>query len=107
MAFKDRKTLIGQVVSNKMDKTVVVAVERTSRHPLYRRIIRSTNKYKAHDERNECRLGDTVKMVESRPLSREKRWRVIEIIKKGDVPDVRPQQIGVPEAPEAEAEASQ
>src|SRR5689334_22837510 len=103
MAFKDRKTLIGQVISNKMDKTVVVAVERTSRHPLYRRIIRSTTKYKAHDERNECNLGDLVKMVESRPLSREKRWRVLEIMKKGDVPDIKPQQIGVPEAP---AEAS-
>ena len=65
-----------------MDKTVVVAVERVKRHPLYRRIIRRTTKYKAHDERNECNLGDTVKMIESRPMSTKKRWRVIEILER-------------------------
>jgi small subunit ribosomal protein S17 len=95
--FQDRRTLIGTVVSNKMDKTVVVAVERVKRHPLYRRTIRRTTKYKAHDEKNECRLGDVVKLVESRPLSREKRWRVIQILKQGDVPEVKPQDVGVGE----------
>ena len=93
--FQDRRTLEGTVVANKMDKTVVVAVERVKRHPLYRRTIRRTTKYKAHDERNECNLGDIVKMIESRPISKEKRWRVIEILKKGDVPDVKPQDVTV------------
>ncbi|MCS6802379.1 MAG: 30S ribosomal protein S17 [Chloroflexota bacterium] len=95
--FKDRRTLIGTVVSDKMDKTVVVAVERLKRHPLYRRTIRRTKKYKAHDEKNECRLGDVVKMVESRPLSKEKRWRVIQIVKRGDVPEVKPQDVDASE----------
>ena len=93
------KLQVGTVVSNKMDKTVVVRIDRYKRHRLYGKSMKVTQRYKAHDENNECRLGDTVKMVESRPLSREKRWRVIEIIKKGDVPDVKPTQIGVPEEP--------
>ncbi|MFN8532073.1 MAG: 30S ribosomal protein S17 [Dehalococcoidia bacterium] len=93
--FQDRRTLTGTVVGNKMDKTVVVAVERVKRHPLYRRTIRRTTKYKAHDEKNQCNLGDLVKMIESRPISKEKRWRVIEIVKKGDVPDLKPQDVGV------------
>lgn len=95
--FKDRRTLTGTVVSDKMDKTVVVAVERLKRHPLYRRTIRRTTKYKAHDEKNECRVGDVVKLVESRPLSKEKRWRVIEVVRRGDVPEVKPQDVGVGE----------
>ncbi|TCL66469.1 small subunit ribosomal protein S17 [Hydrogenispora ethanolica] len=77
-----RKTRIGQVVSDKMDKTVVVAVERLVRHPLYGRIIKLTTKLKAHDENNECRVGDKVKVMETRPLSKDKRWRVVNILEK-------------------------
>jgi small subunit ribosomal protein S17 len=75
-----RKEKIGRVVSDKMDKTIVVSVERLSRHPLYKRVIRLTTKFKAHDERNEARIGDTVRIVESRPLSATKRWRMVEIV---------------------------
>ena len=88
-----RKTRLGRVVSDKMDKTVVVAVETPRHHPLYRKTIRRAVKYKAHDENNECRLGDVVKIVETRPLSREKRWRVAEIITKGEVAEVQPKEI--------------
>lgn len=79
-----RKTRIGRVVSDKMDKTVVVAVETAIRHPLYGRIVRRTKKFKAHDEKNECRIGDRVKIMETRPLSKEKRWRVAEILHRAD-----------------------
>ena len=82
---KKRKTRFGRVVSDKMDKTVVVAVETPKRHPLYKKTIKRAVKYKAHDENNECRLGDIVRIVETRPLSRQKRWRVAEIITKGEV----------------------
>ena len=75
-----KKEKVGRVVSDKMDKTIVVSVERLSRHPLYKRVIRLTTKFKAHDERNEARIGDTVRIVESRPLSATKRWRMTEII---------------------------
>ena len=75
-----RRSKTGRVVSDKMDKTIVVSVERLSRHPLYKRVIRLTTKFKAHDERNEARIGDTVRIVESRPLSATKRWRMVEII---------------------------
>src|SRR5215212_4033530 len=75
-----RKTKVGRVVSDKMDKTIVVSVERLSRHPLYKRVIRLTTKLKAHDERNEARVGDTVRIEESRPLSATKRWRLVEIV---------------------------
>lgn len=78
----ERKTQVGIVVSDKMDKTCVVAVERRGRHPLYGRTIRRTKKFKAHDERNECRVGDRVRLMETRPLSKEKRWRVVEIIER-------------------------
>ncbi len=78
-----RKEKIGRVVSDKMDKTIVVSVERMSRHPLYKRVIRLTTKFKAHDERNEARIGDTVRIVESRPLSATKRWRMVEIVSRG------------------------
>lgn len=77
-----RKTRMGQVISDKMDKTVVVAVERLVRHPLYGRILKRTTKLKAHDQENECRIGDKVKLMETRPLSRDKRWRVVSIIEK-------------------------
>ncbi len=78
-----RKEKVGRVVSDKMDKTIVVSVERLSRHPLYKRVIRLTTKFKAHDERNEARIGDTVRIVESRPLSATKRWRMTEIVQRG------------------------
>ncbi len=77
-----RKTTIGKVVSDKMDKTVVVAVEDSVRHPLYNKIIKRTVKRKAHDENNECRIGDRVRIMETRPLSKDKRWRVVEIVEK-------------------------
>lgn len=78
----DRKTRIGKVVSDKMEKTVVVAVERLVRHPLYHKLIKQTVKFKAHDDNNESHVGDTVKIMETRPLSKEKRWRVVEILEK-------------------------
>jgi small subunit ribosomal protein S17 len=77
-----RKTIAGKVVSDKMDKTVVVAIVDSVRHPLYKKIIKRTVKYKAHDEANECRVGDIVRIMETRPLSKDKRWRVVEIIEK-------------------------
>jgi small subunit ribosomal protein S17 len=79
-----RKAKVGRVVSDKMDKTIVVSVERLSRHRVYKRVIRLTSKFKAHDERNEARIGDTVRIVESRPLSATKRWRMTEIIRRAD-----------------------
>jgi small subunit ribosomal protein S17 len=74
------KELVGRVVSDKMDKTIVVSVERLQRHPLYKRVVRLSNKFKAHDETNEAHVGDTVRIVESRPLSATKRWRLVEVI---------------------------
>ena len=77
-----RKTRTGKVVSNKMDKTIVVAIEDHVRHPLYGKIVKRTYKLKAHDEENACGIGDKVKVMETRPLSKDKRWRVVEIIEK-------------------------
>ncbi len=77
-----RKTNIGKVVSNKMDKTVVVAIEDSVRHKLYNKIIKRTAKLKVHDENNECNVGDRVRIMETRPLSKEKRWRLVEILEK-------------------------
>ena len=77
-----RKTRVGQVVSDKMDKTIVVAVQDSVQHPLYKKIIKRTYKLKAHDEKNECGVGDTVKVMECRPLSKDKRWRLVRIIEK-------------------------
>jgi small subunit ribosomal protein S17 len=77
-----RKTRIGKVVSDKMDKTIVVAIESRVPHPLYKKIIKRTYKLKAHDENNDCGIGDTVRVMETRPLSKEKRWRLAEIIEK-------------------------
>lgn len=79
-----RKVRIGTVVSNKMQKTIVVAVEDRIRHPLYGKIVRRTKKFKAHDENNQCNIGDVVKIMETRPLSKEKRWRLVEIVKKAE-----------------------
>jgi len=77
-----RKVRIGKVVSDKMDKTVVVAVVDNVKHPLYNKIVKRTYKLKAHDENNECKLGDRVKVMETRPLSKDKRWRLVEIVEK-------------------------
>ncbi|KUK65357.1 MAG: 30S ribosomal protein S17 [Desulfofundulus kuznetsovii] len=78
------KIRIGRVVSNKMDKTIVVAVETLVRHPLYQRTIRQTRKFKAHDEQNTCRIGDKVRIMETRPLSKDKRWRVVEVLERAE-----------------------
>jgi small subunit ribosomal protein S17 len=78
----NRKTRIGKVVSDKMDKTIVVAIETLVRHPLYGKSIKRTTKFKAHDENNECKIGDRVRIMETRPLSKDKRWRLVEIVEK-------------------------
>ena len=77
-----RKTRVGKVVSDKMDKTIVVAIEDNVKHPLYKKIVKRTYKLKAHDENNECNIGDRVKVMETRPLSKDKRWSLVEIIEK-------------------------
>ena len=77
-----RKVLVGTVVSNKMDKTIVVAVETNVKHPMYKKIVKRTYKLKAHDENNECHVGDRVEVMETRPLSKDKRWRLVEVIEK-------------------------
>jgi small subunit ribosomal protein S17 len=79
---EQRKRLVGVVTSDKMDKTVVVAVETTKRHPLYGKVMRLKKKYKAHDEKNECRIGDRVEIIESRPISREKAWAVVSVLNR-------------------------
>ena len=88
--LKKRKVREGLVVSDKMDKTVVVAVETRKVHPLYKKAIRVTKRYKAHNINNACKVGDKVKIVETRPLSREKRWQVTEVISKGEVAATKP-----------------
>tara|TARA_B100000959_G_scaffold126128_1_gene132430 strand:+ start:798 stop:1061 length:264 start_codon:yes stop_codon:yes gene_type:complete len=80
---KRKNVLIGDVVSDKMDKTVVVKVSRMVRHPVFNKMIRRAKKYKAHDHKNECQIGDKVKIAESRPISKDKRWRLLEIMSKG------------------------
>jgi len=82
LARNSRKTRVGRVVSNKMDKTVVVAIETNLRHPLYKKTVKRTNKIKAHDENNDCGVGDVVRIMETRPLSKEKRWRLVEILER-------------------------
>ena len=77
-----RKQRTGKVVSNKMDKTIVVAIENRVKHPLYKKVVKSTYKLKAHDENNECNIGDTVKVMETRPLSKDKRWKLVEIVER-------------------------
>ena len=77
-----RKTRVGKVTSNKMDKTIVVAIEDHVKHPLYKKIVKRTYKLKAHDEQNTCYIGDTVKVMETRPLSKDKRWRLVEVVER-------------------------
>ena len=77
-----RKERIGVVVSNKMDKSIVVEIERREKHPIYGKFIKKTNRFMAHDENNECNIGDTVRIMETRPLSKRKRWRLVEIIER-------------------------
>jgi small subunit ribosomal protein S17 len=81
-----RKTMVGRVVSDKMDKTIVVAVQRLARHRVYKRVLRLTSKFKAHDEDNTARVGDRVRIEESRPMSREKRWRLVEVVTRAGAP---------------------
>ena len=112
------RVLQGVVVSDKMDKTVVVTVAQRKQHRLYRKVVTRTHRYKAHDGANECRIGDLVRILEARPQSKEKRWRVIEILQRGDVAEIAPTEIGreleettqvapkAEAAAEAEAEAS-
>ena len=78
-----RREWVGQVVSDKMDKTVVVAISRVVRHPFYRKILRRITKLKAHDEKNECKVGDRVRLIETRPISKDKHWRVVQIVERG------------------------
>jgi small subunit ribosomal protein S17 len=100
------KLQTGTVVSNKMDKTVVVQIDHHKRHRLYGKTMRETRRYKVHDEKNECHLGDVVKIAETRPLSREKRWRVVEIVQRGDVAEVAPREIGAHIIEETKAAAA-
>jgi len=80
-----RKVMIGTVTSDKMDKTIVVSVETNVKHPIYKKIVKRTYKLKAHDEKNECNIGDKVKVMETRPLSKDKRWRLVEVLDKADI----------------------
>lgn len=91
------KSKIGQVLSNKMNKTLVVLVESHRNHPLYKKTIRKVTRYKVHDEKGECRIGDIVKIVETRPLSKEKRWRVAEIVTRAAEIEIKPEEIATPE----------
>src|ERR1700750_776343 len=106
-----QRIIQGGVGSNKMDKTVVFPGERRKKHRLYHKVVSLTNRYKAHDDTNACNLGDVVRIAECRPMSKDKRWRVIEILTKGDVADVSPESIGreteqtVQVAPKSEAPA--
>jgi len=77
-----RKTRIGKVISDKMDKTIVVAISDSKKHPLYKKVVKTTYKLKAHDEENTCNIGDTVKVAETRPLSKDKRWRLVEVVER-------------------------
>jgi small subunit ribosomal protein S17 len=90
---KNRKVRFGKVVSDKMKKTVIVAVDTPRRHPLYKKTIRRIVKYYAHDEENNSKIGDVVKMEETRPISKLKRWRVVEIVTKGEVAEIKPEEI--------------
>ncbi len=115
MSAVNRKRRIGQVISDKMDKTVVVAVQWRQQHPIYRKSIRRISKFHAHDEQNDARLGDRVLIVETKPLSRLKRWRIAGILERHEVPEIAPQEIGAeieeeiaqPEAAVAVTEAPQ
>lgn len=91
-----RRSLVGQVMSNKMDKTAVVAVETIKQHPLYRKTIRTTKKYKAHDPNNQAQIGDVVRIEESRPMSKEKRWLIVEWLRHGQGAPVEVSEVEVP-----------
>lgn len=91
--MEKKKTRFGRVLSNRMDKTVVVVVETRRRHPRYKKVVRYKTKFKAHDEGNTCGIGDLVRIVETRPLSREKRWRVDEVLAKAEMVEVKPEEI--------------
>ena len=97
MSFERRKVRVGRVVGDKMDKTVVVSVEWRTSHSLYRKAIRRRTRFKAHDAKNECRIGDLVRMVETRPASKTKRWRVAEILAREDIAELQPDEIAVDE----------
>jgi len=88
-----RKTRVGEVIGDKMAKTVIVAVNTFRKHPIYKKTLRRTVKYYAHDEKKQCKVGDTVRIEETRPLSRLKRWRVVEILVKGEVAEIKPEEI--------------
>ncbi len=105
MSTANQKNRTGTVVSTKMEKTVVVSVAWRQKHPLYRKAVRRISNFYAHDEKGECKLGDVVRIVETRPLSRTKRWRVLEVLQRGEAPEIRPTEIGAPpvEAPAAPA----
>ncbi len=90
---KKRKVRTGKVISDRMDKTVVVLVESLRRHPLYKKVVKHASKFKVHDETNACKVGDIVKIVETRPLSKEKCWRVVEIISRKEVAEVKPTEV--------------
>lgn len=90
---KIHKTRFGRVINNRMDKTVVVAVDTPKRYPKYKKTVTRAIKYQAHDEKNECHIGDMVRIIETRPLSRHKQWRVADIITKGEVAEIKPQEI--------------
>ena len=106
-----QRIIQGTVVSDKMQKTVVVSVERKKKHRLYHKVVTVTDRYKAHDDNDSCKLGDVVRIEECRPMSRDKRWRVVEILTRGDVADVAPETIGrdlekeTQVAPKAEVQA--
>jgi small subunit ribosomal protein S17 len=106
-----QRIIQGTVVSDKMDKTIVITVVRKKKHPLYHKVMSVTERYKAHDEDNECKLGDVVRITECRPMSKDKRWRLIEVLTTGDVAEVAPESIGreieqtAQAAPKSEAQA--
>ncbi len=97
---ENRRTAVGWVVSDKMNKTVVVEIRTRKPHPLYRRILNRTTRFKAHDEHDRCNLGDLVRIIESRPISKEKHWQVAQILTRGHVAQVQPQEIGQTEVEE-------
>jgi small subunit ribosomal protein S17 len=93
MEKKQKKIRTGTVVSDKMDKTVIVMVESLRQHPLYKKVVKHTSKFKAHDADNSCQLGDRVRIIETRPLSKDKRWRVVEIVRRHEVAEIQPTEI--------------
>ena len=112
MSYERRKIKIGKVVSDKMDKTIVVSVEWLQPHRVYKKNVRKWSRFKAHDSSNECRLGDTVRIIETRPTSKTKRWKVEEVLQKGDVAELQPSDINVDDLDSygherAEADASE